>query len=123
LSEVATARGSAYRYAKRQRRWTAEVRRWPRLRHHGWWLLHNVIAHPLVGVWPATPAIRFHDLTSRRLNRNVRQFASVRPAISRRAAWVLHNVVGHLAIGLLPCRATFAWHDRSAEAMGVADWV
>jgi hypothetical protein len=123
VKEAEILTGAEYRYGKRKRRWVAEVAVLPRLRHHGWWLLHNVVAHPALGVFPAGAAIRFHDWTSRHLNRNPRLFPSAPPEIPRRGRWILHNVFGHLAIGLLPCRATFAWHDRTAEEMEVPDWV
>jgi hypothetical protein len=41
----------------------------PRIKHWGWWLLHNCITHPLIGVMPIKPMFEFHDWTSRRLNR------------------------------------------------------
>jgi hypothetical protein len=123
MTEARVLDGSRYRYGKRQRRWEEDVRVLPRLRHHGWWLLHNVVAHPVLGVLPVPAAVRFHDWTSRHLNRYPHLRPSTRPEIPHRGRWVLHNVVGHILIGLFPCRATFDWHDRSAEEMDVPDWV
>ena len=40
----------------------------PRLRHYGWWLLHNVVAHPILGIIPCRLTFAFHDWTSSRLN-------------------------------------------------------
>lgn len=40
----------------------------PRIRHWGWWWLHNCIAHPLIGILPIRPMFNFHDWTSRRMN-------------------------------------------------------
>ncbi len=37
-------------------------------RHRMWWLLHNLVAHPLIGIFPLTPLFIFHDWTSRRLH-------------------------------------------------------
>lgn len=39
-----------------------------RRRHHLWWLVHNCLAHPLIGVCPIRPFFRFHDWTARRIN-------------------------------------------------------
>jgi hypothetical protein len=35
----------------------------------GWWLVHNLIAHPLIGLLPFTSTFKFHDWTSRKLLR------------------------------------------------------
>jgi hypothetical protein len=32
--------------------------------HHFWWVLHNCIVHPLVGILPFPPLFALHDLTS-----------------------------------------------------------
>jgi hypothetical protein len=37
--------------------------------HHGWWLIHNIIAHPLIGIAPCRATFQFHDWTSEKLNR------------------------------------------------------
>jgi hypothetical protein len=60
--------GSGERYAMRR-----ETRPW--LAHTAWWLVHNCIAHPLIGVLPRRPAFRFHDWTSRKMHgeRSVRR--------------------------------------------------
>ncbi len=36
--------------------------------HHAWWVLHNCVAHPLIGVLPSRRTFDFHDFTSRKLN-------------------------------------------------------
>lgn len=33
----------------------------------GWWLVHNLIAHVLIGLFPFKPFFQFHDWTSRRM--------------------------------------------------------
>ena len=116
---------SAGRYRHRQHLWAVSGVRFPALRHHLWWLLHNVVSHPVLGFWPNERCVRFHDWTSRHLNRRRRIFMSDLPFIpsNRRGAWLWHNVVGHLAIGLFPIRAAFDFHDRTANSMGVKDWV
>lgn len=41
------------------------------LKHHAWWLVHNVIAHPLIGFLPIEKTFAFHDFTSDKINRKV----------------------------------------------------
>lgn len=40
----------------------------PWVRNKAWWILHNSVAHPLIGVLPVRWAFRFHDWTSRRMH-------------------------------------------------------
>jgi hypothetical protein len=40
----------------------------PAAKHHFWWLLHNLVAHPAIGLFPVKTAFDFHDWTSRKLN-------------------------------------------------------
>ncbi|MEK6829898.1 MAG: hypothetical protein AABY15_07295 [Nanoarchaeota archaeon] len=40
----------------------------PVIEHHFWWLLHNCIAHMLIGIIPVKWFFTFHDWTSRKLN-------------------------------------------------------
>jgi len=40
----------------------------PKVKHYFWWLLHNLVAHPAIGIAPVRPAFEFHDWTSRKLN-------------------------------------------------------
>lgn len=39
-----------------------------RIKHLGWWLVHNCVAHPLIGVLPIRATFDFHDWTSKKLN-------------------------------------------------------
>lgn len=39
-----------------------------KIRHYGWWVAHNAVAHPLMAFVPAQFAFDFHDWTSRKLN-------------------------------------------------------
>lgn len=36
--------------------------------HHAWWVVHNCVAHPLIGLFPSKPTFDFHDYTSRKIN-------------------------------------------------------
>lgn len=114
---------SEARYARRRFAWAANHRVLPLVRHHAWWLLHNAVSHPLLGVAPTRPMVWFHDWTSMHLNQRDHLRPSPMPQVKSRRAWVFHNVVGHLAIGLAPSSRTFAFHDRTAAAMDVPDWV
>lgn len=29
-----------------------------------WWLVHNCVAHPLMGVYPSPTTFKFHDMTA-----------------------------------------------------------
>jgi hypothetical protein len=94
-----------------------------RLGHHGWWLLHNLVAHPLLGLAVNHRSVALHDWTSRRLHRQTYAPApSPSPVVERRFWWVVHNLFAHAAIGLVPCEATFRWHDASARRMQVPGW-
>ncbi len=35
--------------------------------HYGWWIIHNLIAHPLIGLFPNKQCFDFHDYTSRKM--------------------------------------------------------
>lgn len=115
----------ASRYAIRKAIWRGKHRFVPGLRHRVWWTLHNVVAHPVIGVSPTRTAIRFHDWTAHHLNQRTRYFTSPEPEIptGNERAWRWHNIVGHVLIGLFPCEATFRFHDRTSEAMNIPDWV
>lgn len=88
-----------------------------------WWVVHNCIAHPLLGLRVAKPTVWFHDWTSMRLNKRDHLRPSPMPEVSRGDLWAWHNIAGHLAIGLVPCPATFAFHDRTSSSMNVRHWV
>jgi hypothetical protein len=74
--------GSEERFHDRVRNWENGVptaipvsapkespsRRLPLAQHYAWWLVHNLIAHPMIGVAPVKVSFRFHDWTSRKLN-------------------------------------------------------
>jgi len=94
----------------------------PKLRHTVFWVLHNCVAHPLLGLRPNRVTVDLHSLTSAWLNKkNIRSVPT--PIIDDRKVWRIHNCVAHVLIGLAPCRETFAFHDASAEEMKVPGWV
>jgi hypothetical protein len=111
------------RFYHRQRIWVRKHKHLPRVRHHGWWLAHNLVSHPWLGVSPSSRAIWFHDWTSKHLNQRDRLRPSPTPRISSRRTWLFHNVVGHVAIGLFPVDAAFHFHDYTAAKMAVPEWV
>jgi hypothetical protein len=115
--------GSGFRYKRRLKLWEERHRVFPRARHHVWWLLHNCVSHPILGVHASERAIWFHDWTSMHLNCRLRVRPSAKPVIQDRSLWAWHNIAGHLAIGLVPVEASFAFHDRTSEAMNVPRWV
>lgn len=115
--------GAGARYHRRIKVWRDQGRISPRLRHHFWWLLHNLLSHPLLGVYPFLWCIWLHDWTSMHLNCRTTMRPSPPPVIQDYRAWFWHNTAGHIAIGLFPIDAAFQFHDHTAEAMQVADWV
>ncbi|WP_434427670.1 hypothetical protein [Nannocystis pusilla] len=122
------ARTAEDRYHQRIALWTGTrtgmARLVARLGHRGWWLLHNVVAHPLLALTRGRAAVAFHDWTSARLNRAAEAGpTSPLPQVERPLWWWLHNMASHVAIGLAPCAATFRWHDETARRMRVHGWV
>lgn len=39
----------------------------PPAKHDFWWIIHNCVAHPLIGVFPTKVMFDLHDWTSRRI--------------------------------------------------------
>lgn len=60
--------GSAGRYEKRIEKFRAAGAKFPRLQHFAWWLLHNLVAHGLLGLFPCRWTFAFHDWSSVKLN-------------------------------------------------------
>jgi len=111
-----------YRYLQRKEKWIKSGVSFPRVRHHFWWLLHNLVSHPLLAI-PTIHGVWFHDWTSKKLNRKPKFIASTFPNVSNWKLWILHNVLLHIAIAIVPCKTTFEWHDNTATQMDVEDWV
>jgi len=40
----------------------------PLYKHYIWWLIHNCVAHPLIGIFPCKSTFDFHDWTSIKIN-------------------------------------------------------
>ena len=124
---VALADTAELRYRDRLSLWTGRVGVRSRLAgalgHRAWWLLHNLVAHPLLALRPGRAAVALHDWTSRGLNRDPSLAPSLPPQIGERLWWVVHNLVAHPAIAVAPCAATFRWHDATARRMRVRGWV
>lgn len=59
--------GSEERYHERLRKHQDSYG--DRQRHLFWWLVHNCLAHPMIGVFPVGFAFRFHDWTSGKINK------------------------------------------------------
>lgn len=125
--------GAMGRYLARIQKFVTDKRPHPRLRHHALWVLHNCVAHPILGLTASDPAIEFHELTSAWLNHvkppvqsgsvTYRQLRATRPDIKHPGLWVFHNLFAHMAIGLCPTKFTFEMHDWSARVMEVESWV
>lgn len=68
-TQVEVKNTSGVRYGNRRH---AFVRRfgvvWGNVLHHFWWLTHNCVVHPLIGLLPFEACFRLHDYTSDRLN-------------------------------------------------------
>ncbi len=58
--------GSEERFEKRVEVFKQEEE--PIYKHHVWWLIHNCIAHPLIGIVPCKATFDFHDWTSIKIN-------------------------------------------------------
>ena len=56
------------RYYIRMRRWERAHPKTGFIRHLGWWWLHNIVVHPLIGYLPLGPLFALHDWTSKKLN-------------------------------------------------------
>lgn len=111
------------RYKRRQQFWKEDIKTFPLLAHHFWWLTHNCIAHPLLAFAPKKLSVRFHDWTAKYLNRYPQLRSSKEPTIPNWTKWAWHNIAGHILIGLFPCKLTFEFHDRTSKAMNVKYWV
>ncbi len=114
---------SAERFAARQARFITRYGRSGSVRHVGAWLVHNCIAHPLLGLKPGATTLRIHDATADWLNLAPVPSASPHPRIERRRDWVLHNCIAHPLMGIAPASALFRLHDTTAEDMRVPGWV
>lgn len=58
--------GAGERFVKRIAVFKQEEK--PVYKHHVWWLIHNCVAHPLIGIVPCKKTFDFHDWTSKKIN-------------------------------------------------------
>ena len=86
-------------------------------------LVHNCLAHPLLGVLPCALTVWLHDRSADWLNLSPVVTRSALPEIPDRRAWLVHNCLAHPLMGLAPLRRAFDLHERSAERMRVEGWV
>ena len=115
--------GAANRYKKRQGWWKKTGKKFPLVRHHFWWVLHNVVSHPLLGLFPTKSMVWFHDWTSQHLNVRKGIRPSPMPEIPNYWSWLWHNSAGHIIIGIFPVEASFDYHDWTSERMKVKHWL
>lgn len=116
------------RYHVRIQRFIDSGSKHPKLSHHFFWLLHNCVAHPILGFYVSQSAIEFHQITSNWLNsRPINQNLSfiIWPMMNdnQKRWWAIHNFIAHFLIGLFPCSWTFKFHDWTAEKMDIQGWV
>lgn len=123
--------GSQFRYMERVMAFKADGAPWPRLRHFAFWVAHNAVAHPLLGLFPGVATVQLHEVTSSWLSHDEAFEAARRvlhakghvPKVTKKGPWLFHNLVAHPLIAFLPCKATFSLHDWSAHRMGVPGWI
>ena len=111
------------RFFARQLLFAEQHGRLGRLIHILAWLLHNCIAHPILGLIPCRASVWLHDRTADWLNLSPTPTRSALPQIPSYRAWLLHNCVAHPAMGLAPLRAAFTAHDHTAATMKVEGWL
>lgn len=91
--------------------------------HLAAWVLHNCVAHPLLGLFPGPRTAALHDATADWLNLRREPSRSPAPKVRVPWAWILHNCVAHPLMGVAPRARWFAFHDATAEWLGVDGWV
>ena len=123
LDKRVTAAQAAERFFERQLIFAHRHGRAGRLTHALAWLVHNCLAHPILGLFPSRPSLWLHDRTADWLNQSPTPTRSSRPQIHDRRAWLVHNCLAHPAMGLAPMGLAFRAHDRSAQDMKVEGWI
>ena len=68
IKEEADELGSEGRYPARQEKFVDKNKKAPYAQHRAWWMIHNCVAHLMIGVWPCHTTFKFHDWTSQKLN-------------------------------------------------------
>ena len=66
--------GAFERHQERKLNFKRAFNRLPLVRYYIWWLIHNCIAHPLIGLFPFTKlTFAFHDWTSQHMHPKMRR--------------------------------------------------
>ncbi len=60
--------GSAERFYDRRDKFDTLYKTLPRARYYAWWVIHNCVSHPLIGLLPIGKTFKFHDWTSRKMH-------------------------------------------------------
>lgn len=65
---------SETRYDNRRKQWVSDFKGKKKLvqtlKHYGWWIVHNFIAHPLLAfLYKLEISVKIHDWTSQKLNK------------------------------------------------------
>lgn len=106
-----------------------------KIEHHILWMIHNCIAHPVLGIYVCNKTLKFHDNTSALLNESfnclnqlssqyyVEIYETYYPRLNYKFRWFLHNSIIHFFLGLFPCKFMFKLHDITAKYMDEPDWV
>ncbi len=119
--------GAQKRFSERLIKFETDGKPNPELRHAALWLIHNCVAHPLLGLLPGQHTTELHELTSCWLNKFPVQDLDMvmAPTITdeNRGWWLFHNLIAHVFIGVAPIQEAFDLHDWSATKMGVKGWV
>ncbi len=123
LPHSVTGDDAASRFAERRHALRACYGWFGDVVHVASWLVHNCIAHPLLGVAPCAWTVWLHDATADWLNLSPEVTESNLPVIEDRWAWLVHNCIAHPWMGIAPGGRAFSRHDKTADAMGVDGWV
>lgn len=129
---------SETRYDNRRKQWVSDFKGKKKLvqtlKHYGWWIVHNFIAHPLLAfLYKLEISVKIHDWTSQKLNKiNGTMHTSIQSTFLHNCPlpnpqniwwWIIHNLIIHPLIGIIPCKITFNLHDLSAKNMKTPGWV
>jgi hypothetical protein len=60
--------GAQFRFVERKVLFEKAYKRFPHARYYWWWLVHNIVSHPLIGLLPVKMFFNLHDWTSRRMH-------------------------------------------------------
>jgi hypothetical protein len=63
--------GAETRYNIEQSRLKNRKKIYPWIKHRAWWIVHNCVAHTLIGLVPFKVSFDFHDYTSKKMHEGV----------------------------------------------------